>query len=99
MSSYGQKRGGTYQQSGHIGYPKDCIFVFDPEFEKFCDNYARQLAKTRDDPWLLGHFSDNEMPFKRDAIINYLQLPDNDPGHRLRVGVVARAAWSADHRQ
>jgi hypothetical protein len=75
MSKYGQKRGGTYQQSGHVGYPKDCIFVFDPEFETFCDNYARQLAKTKDDPWLLGHFSDNEMPFRRDAINNYLQLP------------------------
>jgi hypothetical protein len=87
MSSYGQKRGGTYQQSGHIGYPKDCIFVFDPEFEKFCDRYARQLAATKDDPWLLGHFSDNEMPFKRDAIINYLQLPEKDPGHQ------AAQAW------
>jgi hypothetical protein len=82
MSRYGQKRGGTYQQSGHTGYPKDCIFVFDPEFEKFCDSYARQLAATKNDPWLLGHFSDNEMPFKRDAIINYLQLPEKDPGRQ-----------------
>jgi hypothetical protein len=87
MSSYGQKRGGTYQQSGHIGYPKDCIFVFDPEFEKFCDTYAQRLAATRDDPWLLGHFSDNEMPFKRDAIISYLQLPEKDPGYQ------AALAW------
>ena len=87
MSRYGQQRGGTYQQSGHIGYPKDCIFVFDPEFEKFCDSYARQLAKSKDDPWLLGHFSDNEMPFKRNAIINYLQLPEKDPGHQ------AALAW------
>jgi hypothetical protein len=87
MSSYGAKRGGTYQKSGHIGYPKDCIFVFDPEFETFCDNYAKQLAKTKDDPWLLGHFSDNEMPFKRDAILNYLQLPEKDPGYQ------AALAW------
>jgi hypothetical protein len=82
MSNYGKQRGGTYQQSGHTGYPKDCIFVFDPEFEKFCDTYAQRLAATKDDPWLLGHFSDNEMPFKRDAIINYLQLPEKDPGHQ-----------------
>lgn len=82
MSSYGAKRGGTYQKSGHIGYPKDCIFVFDPEFEAFCDNYAKQLAKSKNDPWLLGHFSDNEMPIKRDAILNYLQLPEKDPGHQ-----------------
>lgn len=82
MSSYGAKRGGTYQKSGHIGYPKDCIFVFDPEFETFCDNFAKQLGRTKDDPWLLGHFSDNEMPFKRDAIVNYLELPENDPGYQ-----------------
>lgn len=87
MSSYGAKRGGTYQQSGHIGYPKDCIFVFDPEFETFCDSYAKQLATYKNDPWLLGHFSDNEMPYKRDAILNYLELPATDPGH------VAALAW------
>lgn len=82
MSTYGAKRGGTYQQSGHIGYPNDCIFVFDPEFEKFCDNYAKQLARYKNDPWLLGHFSDNEMPYKRDALLNYLSLPAKDPGHQ-----------------
>jgi hypothetical protein len=87
MSAYGAKRGGTFQQSGHTGYPNDCIFVFDPEFEKFCDGYARQLMKYKDDPWLLGHFSDNEMPFKRDALLNYLQLPEKEPGHQ------AALAW------
>lgn len=87
MSSYGAKRGGTYQQSGHIGYPKDCIFVFDPEFKTFCDDYAKQLARYKDDPWLLGHFSDNEMPYKREAILNYLELPAKDPGHQ------AALAW------
>ena len=30
MSSYGKKRGGTFQKPGHTGYPNDCIFVFDP---------------------------------------------------------------------
>jgi hypothetical protein len=80
MSSYGRKRGGTYQQAGHTGYPKDTIFVFDPEFESFCEEHARQLAATRDDPWLLGHFTDNELPMKRDMLGNYLALPGGDPG-------------------
>ena len=81
MSSYGHQRGGTFQQPGHTGYPKDCIFVFDPEFEKFCDDHAKQLAATKDDPHLLGHFSDNELPFKREALANYLSLPATDAGH------------------
>lgn len=92
MSSYGAKRGGTYQQSGHMGYPKDCIFVFDPEFETFCNDYAKQLATSKDDPWLLGHFSDNEMPFKREALLNYLELPEKDAGYQA-----ARAWLQARH--
>jgi hypothetical protein len=80
MSSYGKERGGTFQQPGHTGYPSDCIFVFDPEFEGFCDRHARQLLATKDDPWLLGHFSDNELPFKRETLRNYLSLPVGDPG-------------------
>ncbi|MEI9960795.1 MAG: hypothetical protein WDM76_06585 [Limisphaerales bacterium] len=84
MSSYGEKRGGTYQQPGHIGYPKDCIFVFDPEFETFCDTHARQLLSTKNDPWLLGTFSDNELPLRRDALKNYLSLPHKTLAIKLR---------------
>jgi hypothetical protein len=82
MSSYGKKRGGTYQQPGHTGYPLDCIFVFDPEFEIFCDEHAKQLAATKDDPYLLGHFFDNELPLPASALDNYLKLPSVDPGRQ-----------------
>jgi hypothetical protein len=82
MSSYGEKRGGIYQQPGHTGYPNDCIFVFDPEFEAFCNDYARQLAQTKNDHWLLGYFSDNEMPLWRSALKNYLKLPLQDAGYQ-----------------
>ena len=82
MAAYGRARGGTFARPGHTGYPGDCIFVFDPAFEKFCDEFAKPLAATKDDPWLLGHFSDNEMPLSRAALRNYLQLPATDPGHQ-----------------
>lgn len=85
MSAYGKQRGGTFQLPGHTGYPSNCIFVFDPEFEKFCDTYARQLADTKDDPWLLGHFSDNEMPLPREALKNYLSLPEKDAGYQAAI--------------
>jgi hypothetical protein len=82
MSEYGRKRGGTYQASGHTGYPDNTIFVFDPEFETFCDGYAKQLAATKNDKNLLGYFSDNEMPFQRLSLDNYLHKKDTtDPGH------------------
>jgi hypothetical protein len=82
MAAYGKKRGWTFQQPGHTGYPGDCIFVFDPEFESFCNDYAQQLAGEKNDPWLLGHFSDNELPLRATALRNYLALPAKDPGYR-----------------
>ncbi len=85
MASYGKQRGGTYQQPGHTGYLNDCIFVFDPEWEPFCEEYAQKLAETKDDPWLLGHFSDNELPLTRAALKNFLTLPPNEAGYH--------AAW------
>lgn len=87
MSNYGKKRGGTFKQSGHMGYPGDCMFLFDPEFETFCDEHAKQLSASKDDPWLLGHFSDNELPFKSSMLDHYLALPEADAGHK------AAAAW------
>jgi len=80
MSSYGKERGGTFQQPGHTGYPGDAIFVFDPEWEGFCDRHAKQASQYKDDPNLFGYFSDNEMPFKFRSLDNYLKLPENDPG-------------------
>jgi len=92
MSAYGAKRGGIYQKAGHMGYPKDCIFVFDPDFETFCDEYARKLAVTKDDPWLLGHFSDNELPFYNKSLDNFLKLPEQDAGRK------AVDKWLAERR-
>ncbi len=85
MSSYGKRRGGTFQQPGHTGYPNDAIFVFDPAFETFCDEHAKQLLATRDDPYLLGHFSDNELPFRDNVLDNYLGLPESDAGYKAAV--------------
>lgn len=81
MAAYGKKRGGTFMQAGHIGYPGDCPFIFDAAFPGFCAEHAQQLTKHRDDPLLLGHFSDNEMPWSRAMLENYLRLPADDPGH------------------
>jgi hypothetical protein len=81
MSSYGKKRGGTYQKPGHTGYPGDCPFIFDPEFPTFCQEHARQLLATRDDPWLVGHFTDNELPWSDRMLGLYLELPKQDPGY------------------
>lgn len=82
MSSYGRQRGGTYQRPGNIGYPNQAIFVFDPEFEKFCDEHAKQLLDYKDDSNLFGYFSDNEMPFRITALDDFYTLPEHEPGHQ-----------------
>lgn len=92
MSSYGKERGGTFQQPGHTGYPKDAIFVFDPEFETYCDKHAQLLTKYKDDATLFGYFSDNEMPFPEKVLANYLSLPKNDNGYKAAV------KWLSDNK-
>jgi hypothetical protein len=79
MSTFGRQKKLTFQQPGHTGYAGDCIPVFHPEFERFCDEYARPLAENKDDPWLLGHFSDNEMPAPAGVLDNALTLDAANP--------------------
>jgi len=79
MSSFGRSLKLTYQASGHSGYQGDVMPIFHPDFPKFCDEYAKQLEKTKDDPYLLGHFSDNELPVQSVMLDNSLKLEPNDP--------------------
>lgn len=91
MGGYGDKRGGTYQVPGHKAYPNNTIFVFDPKFEKHCEQEAKKLIKYKNDPNLFGYFSDNEMPLNLKNLEGYLALSNpNDPGY------VAASKWLAD---
>jgi len=92
MSAYGAQRGGTYQASGHKGYPQDTIFVFDPAFKAFAVQYAARAAAYRNDPNLIGYFSDNELPLLRSNLDDFLHLPAGDAGHR------AAARWMRQHK-
>ena len=80
MGDFGRSKHLTHQQSGHLGYVNDCIPVFHPEFEASCDATARKLAATKEDPFLLGHFSDNELPAPVDLLDKSLRLDSDDPG-------------------
>jgi len=91
MGAFGSSRKLTWQEPGHLGYPNKCIPVFHPDFEKFCNEYAKQLAVTNDDPWLIGHFSDNELPIVSDMLDRSLQLDANNPD--LMYGYQAARKW------
>ena len=89
MSTYKNKRDPKF---GPRGYPNLCMPLFDEAFEPFCMARAEGLVTTKDDPWLVGHFSDNELPFRPNLLDLYLELPDEDSGHR------AAAEWLKEKR-
>ena len=56
--------------------------IFDPEFETFCNEQARRyLLEAANDPYLIGIFSDNELPFNENSLDLYLALPETDPNY------------------
>jgi hypothetical protein len=79
MAGFGREKKLTFQQPGHMGYPGDCIPVFHPEFPAFCDGYAKQLGARKDDPLLLGHYSDNELPGPAEVLVKALALDASNP--------------------
>lgn len=82
MSTFRRSLGKTTAKPDQAGYPNDCIPVFHPGFERFADVYARGMARHKDDPYLLGYFSDNELRFPADSLNRFLKLPDDDPGRQ-----------------
>jgi len=82
MGSFGKKLRIVRQEPGHLGYPAGLIPVFHPGFEAHCREVARSLADTRDDPYLLGIFSDNELQLPTASLDRHLQLPNDAPGRK-----------------
>jgi hypothetical protein len=93
LGSFGRKHALTHQQPGHLGYPNDVIPVFHPGFEPFCDEYARSVTGRRDDAFLLGYFSDNELPAPGDVLEKSMALDAGDA--RLAPGRHAAEQWIA----
>jgi hypothetical protein len=75
-----------------LGYPDNAIFVFDPEFEKYCDEYARQINVNKNDKNLFGYFSDNELPFYKKSLDNFLSKKDHQDA-----GYIAAEKWLNEH--
>jgi len=90
MKDYANKRPAKY---GEARFPNETLPVFDEAWPIFCASYAKENAgPLKDDVWLLGHFSDNELPFRPDALKKYLALPVDDAGH------IAAAKWMQENR-
>ncbi len=89
VTDFAKKLGLTTPGYGHAKFAESNIPVFHPDFERWCDEYAGPLAKTRDDPYLLGHFSDNELPDTRRLLTTTLQIDPDHPALKYN----REAAW------
>lgn len=57
--------------------------VFDPKWEKMLDeSFAEKAAPHSDDPWLIGYFVDNEMPWRNMRLLS------------ADAGAAVRKAWA-----
>ena len=60
----------------------DLLPVFDPRFQPFVEKAARKAAAYKNNPWVLGHFTDNEIPFHKTIQLKQsLRLPQNNAIH------------------
>jgi len=94
MGDFSKLKRLVWQEPGRLGYPNMCIPVFHPGFALFCDTYAKEhLLETKDDPYLLGHFADDELPLAPDILDRSLQLDYRNQD--LRYGYLAAKRWLA----
>ena len=61
---------------------RDLLPVFDPRFQPFVEKQARKASAYKNNPWVIGHFTDNEIPFhKTIQLKESLRLPKNNAIH------------------
>ena len=74
--------GGTYEQAGWQGYRYDLVMVFDAEFDSYVESTISSIAQYTNDKNVVGYYTDNELPWKNDALDRHLQyLGNNEAGY------------------
>ena len=58
---------------GWEGYPEDFAFVFDAKFDTAVEDALKGAATYASDPYCIGYFIDNEIPWKQYALERCLQ--------------------------
>jgi hypothetical protein len=97
IADFALSKGLAWQVSGHKGYPDEVWPVFHPDFEAFCSEYAKKLAATSDDPYCLGHFSDNEIQTQGDLLDRTLKL-DLTKYPEMKYNVEEAKRWLSERK-
>ncbi|MFD2034599.1 hypothetical protein ACFSKL_07360 [Belliella marina] len=81
-SEHIKRYGGEYFQTGWQGFRFDLAMVFDPEFDEYVEKAIAPIQKYANDKYLLGYYTDNELPWKNDALDRHLTyLAKDEPGY------------------
>ncbi len=94
LSEFAKTKGMLKPAVGHSGYRGDVPPFFLPDFQEFCEKEAALYRRYRDDPYLLGVFSDNEIIPA--SLHNFLALDPGDP--LLKPSYDAAVAWLKERR-
>ena len=80
---YGHQVGSNCSNGGSTRFSENnTMNVFDPDFVTYCDNKAVEVEAKKDNPWILGYTTDNELPMDRNMLYNYLTLDSTKPMNR-----------------
>ncbi|WP_317173332.1 hypothetical protein [Chryseobacterium caseinilyticum] len=87
-SQHLKKFSGRYEEAGWQGFRYDLAMVFDPEFDQFVEREISKIQKYKDDKYLLGYFTDNELPWVDDALDRHLKKLGKE-----EAGYIAAKKW------
>lgn len=87
-SDHIRKYGGKYKEASWQNYRFDLAMVFDKEFDAYIEKAFQSIANYKNDKYLLGYFTDNELPWYNDALDKHLTLLAKD-----EQGYIAAKEW------
>ena len=88
---YGRVIGTANSKGGSTTFSENnTMNVFDPAFVEFADAQAKKAEANKNDPYILGYTTDNELPMQSNMLLSYLAL---DPVNEVNLYSYA-CAWT-----
>lgn len=80
---YGRTIGTANSKGGSSTFSENnTMNVFDPAFVDFAEEKGKLAAAEKDNPYILGYTTDNELPMQSNMILSYLSLdPEKEVNH------------------
>ncbi len=91
LGSYGSSIGVNSSKGGSTVFSENNTMpVFDPGFVTYADTRGKIAESNKDDPWVIGYTTDNELPMDSNMLTNYLTIDYSKPVNHYSYA----AAWT-----